>query len=275
MRYTRLVTWLVAGIAVFALATDATAGHPRGHGRRVFVRPSIGFYYGGWWGGYGYPWWGPLGYYGDLGPAGVVQQNAALRLQVQPRETEVYVDGHYAGVVDDFDGTFQRLRLLPGPHTLELYLDGYRSVRQDIHAGPGHTLKIRYAMEPLAEGESAGPRPQAPEPEAGAEPAPATASAGAPRAAAPARAPPRADVREDGAFGELVLRTQPRAVEVWIDGERWPADSNGTLTLHLPAGVHRVELRRSGHDGFSTEIEIRTGEARELNVRLPHDGSSL
>ena len=38
-------------------------------------------------------------YYGDV------------RLMVRPRDAAVYVDGYYAGVVDDFDGVFQRLTL--------------------------------------------------------------------------------------------------------------------------------------------------------------------
>src|SRR5262245_22712637 len=40
--------------------------------------------------------------------------DGSLRLEVKPREAEVYIDGYYAGTVDDFDGTFQRLRVVPG-----------------------------------------------------------------------------------------------------------------------------------------------------------------
>ena len=53
--------------------------------------------------------------------------DASVRLDVKPKEAEVYVDGYYAGVVDDFDGTFQRLRVEPGEHEIELWLDGYRT----------------------------------------------------------------------------------------------------------------------------------------------------
>jgi hypothetical protein len=45
-------------------------------------------------------------------------------LQVIPRETEVFVDGYFAGRVDDFDGRFQRLHIQPGEHELTLCLDG-------------------------------------------------------------------------------------------------------------------------------------------------------
>ena len=39
---------------------------------------------------------------------------AALRLKVEPRDAEVYVDGFYAGLVDDFDGAMQKLKIVPG-----------------------------------------------------------------------------------------------------------------------------------------------------------------
>ena len=32
---------------------------------------------------------------------------------VDPAEARVYVDGYYAGTVDDFDGLFQRLNVSP------------------------------------------------------------------------------------------------------------------------------------------------------------------
>ena len=60
------------------------------------------------------------------------EPEASVRLEVKPKEAEVYVDGFYAGIVDDFDGTFQRLRVPPGEHELELWLEGYRTVRQKV-----------------------------------------------------------------------------------------------------------------------------------------------
>ena len=55
-------------------------------------------------------------------PPGVYNDPAvAIRLQVTPRDASVYVDGYAAGVVDDYDGVFQRLRLVPGPHEIVIY----------------------------------------------------------------------------------------------------------------------------------------------------------
>ena len=70
-----------------------------------------------------------------------------------PREAEVYVDGYLVGTVDDFDGWSQRLRLQPGEHEIELYLEGHRSVRQKMLFRPGETYKIRAALEKIAPGD--------------------------------------------------------------------------------------------------------------------------
>ena len=70
-----------------------------------------------------------------------------------PREAEVYVDGYLVGTVDDFDGWSQRLRLQPGEHEIELYLEGYRSVRQKMLFRPGETYKIRTVLEKSPPGE--------------------------------------------------------------------------------------------------------------------------
>src|SRR5262245_39277009 len=49
---------------------------------------------------------------------------SSVRLEVKPRDAEVFVDGYSAGHADDFDGVFQRLRLRPGSHEITLYLNG-------------------------------------------------------------------------------------------------------------------------------------------------------
>jgi len=91
--------------------------------------------------------------YPCIGPPG------AIRIEATPRRAEVYVNGYYAGIVDDFDGRFQRLRVMPGEHEIVLYLAGFRTVVQTVYVNPGATVRIRDRMDPLAAGETAGPRP--------------------------------------------------------------------------------------------------------------------
>ena len=84
------------------------------------------WYYNGYSYGYGY------GY-----PVGEV------RLQVQPRDAEVYVDGNYAGRVDDFDGSFQSLRLEEGTYRIEIVADGYEPLEFDVQIQPGRKINYR------------------------------------------------------------------------------------------------------------------------------------
>ena len=74
--------------------------------------------------------------------------HASIRVLVEPAEAEVYVDGYYAGVADDFDGLFQRLNLAPGRHAITIRLDGYRTWGTEVYATPGCTLKLRHDMLP-------------------------------------------------------------------------------------------------------------------------------
>ena len=59
---------------------------------------------------------------------------------MRPREAQVFVDGHYAGLVDDFDGSFQSLRLESGGHKIEIHMPGFEDLELDVHVQPGRTL---------------------------------------------------------------------------------------------------------------------------------------
>ena len=102
----------------------------------------FGGYYGGYYGSYD-PWlYDPYyddGYYDAPYYAPEERADAELRLKVKPREAKVYVDGYFAGVVDDFDGVFQRLHLVPGQHHIEIRADGYAPLEFDIDARRNRT----------------------------------------------------------------------------------------------------------------------------------------
>ena len=103
-------------------------------------------------------WYYPR-YYFDYG---VYSDHASLRILAEPVETEVYVDGYYAGVVDDFDGIFQRLHVAPGPHEITLRLDGFETWSGEIFAGPGSTVNLRHYMRPGPSGDDEGAYEEAP-----------------------------------------------------------------------------------------------------------------
>jgi PEGA domain len=193
-------------------------------------------------------------------PFGWYERDSAARIEVKPKQTEVYVDGYLVGTADDFDSFTQRLRLPSGEHQIELYLEGHRSIREKVVFQPGETYRFRHTMESLAAGEAAPARPQ-PDPNA-----PATAPRGPRHDPFGAPMPPRA--AEDQA-GSLSIRVQPSDAVVLIDGERWHnSDPGARLVVHVTEGTHRVEVRKEGYKPFVTTIDVRRGEVNTLNVSL-------
>jgi hypothetical protein len=97
-------------------------------------------YYGGYYGGY-YdpydPWYGSAGYQGYNYAS---SYEGSLRLKIKQRDAAVYVDGYYAGIVDDFDGFFQRLKLEGGPHRIEVRAAGYQTLTFDVQIRPDHLI---------------------------------------------------------------------------------------------------------------------------------------
>ena len=75
----------------------------------------------------------------DYGRGSAERGDGALRLKVKPADASVYVDGYYVGVVDDFDGVFQRLHLEPGPHRIEIRAPEYETLSFDVLIDPDHT----------------------------------------------------------------------------------------------------------------------------------------
>jgi hypothetical protein len=106
-----------------------------------------GLGFGGYYGYYD-PWWdGPYdpGYPGIYG----FGDEGAIRLKVKPREASVYVDGYYAGEVNDFDGVFQRLKIQPGPHRIEIRLDGYEALTFEVRIEPDRTITYSGELKKL------------------------------------------------------------------------------------------------------------------------------
>jgi hypothetical protein len=227
-------------------------------------------FYDPWYGYYGYPWYPRV--YAQRPYYGYYNYFASIRLQVTPRDAEVFVDGYLVGTVDDFDGVFQRLDLEPGEHEIELFMPGYRSVRERVYLQPGRTSRLRLAMEPLAPGEPLPVRPS------GAVSPPGSGSP-APGGRRPLPAPGRPGAAPDdliepvertGQYGSLSLRVQPGDATVLIDGERWEGSTNADdrLVVQVAAGRHVVEIQKEGYRRYVTEITVRPGETTTINVSL-------
>ena len=288
-------------------------GFGYGWGYPFYYRPYYPFYFGvgfGWYSGYWYPW-GPYPYWGAYGyppypyagyPYGYYGW-ASTRIEVKPREAQVYIDGYYAGVVDNFDGVFQRLDVPPGVHEVAIYLQGYQTYREKMMFSPGSSSHIKTVLQP----QPAGAMPEAPP-----QPAPGTRNPYEPQGqgaygqpppneygqygypqqppsgygAEPYGPPPQGSVEgrtmplperrapqhdaQASTFGTLTMRVQPADAVVVIDGEKWDSpDAGSRLIVQLPPGQHRIEVHKDGYRSYSTVLEIRPGEPQTLNISLP------
>lgn len=256
-----------------------------------YYRPYYWPFYGGFYSPFYSPFWYPSfyghfpvypypGYYGYPGWS-------TARIEMKPRSAQVFLDGYYVGVVDKFDGVFQRLDLPPGEHELTVYLPGYRTFRQKTLFRPGEGYHFKAILEPLPAGAPEEPAPQptvTPDPYTAAadryraprDPYPQQQDPNEPRD--PGRTQPLPDRPREGAraeaagFGTLNVRVQPADAVVIIDGERWDSPEGGSrLSVQLSGGTHRVEVRKDGFKTYTTTIQIRPGEPQSLNISLSRE----
>jgi hypothetical protein len=220
-------------------------GYYPGYGYGSYWWPYGSFgWYGGYWGGY--PGW----YDGGHG-------SGSLRVLVDPAEARVYVDGYYAGAVDDFDGLFQRLQVAPGRHEITCKLEGYKTYRVRVYVGPDATLKLHHEME-KGQGESFE-----------------DLTGGAPLPEREVRRE-RDDQRDDqgvelegpaSGAGQLRLSVLPEDASIYVDGAfRGTAREAGSLKL--APGRHRIEVVRPGYKTADKEVEVAPGETTRLTLTL-------
>ena len=83
------------------------------------------------------------------------------RLQVlaTPKQADVYVDGFFAGFVNDFDGVLQYLPATPGDHAITLYKEGYRTITRHVVVTSDSTATLRLKMNRLEPGRTSEPPP--------------------------------------------------------------------------------------------------------------------
>jgi len=133
---------------------------PRGYGyygSHTYYRPyvyrphfSIGFgIYAGYPVPYTYSYAYPIAVYGYRAPRERVivapgsPYYGGIALEISPYDADVFVDGQYAGRVEDFDGTTQPLTLTAGMHELEVQAQGYEPLRVNVEIQPGQVIPYR------------------------------------------------------------------------------------------------------------------------------------
>ena len=73
----------------------------------------------------------------------------SVRLRVSPAHAKVYVDGTLVGVVDDFDGLGDHLKLSLGTHLVEIKADGYETFVPQITIQEGKTTTVRGSLKKI------------------------------------------------------------------------------------------------------------------------------
>jgi hypothetical protein len=102
-----------------------------------------------WWGGYSDPVGGYPGYGGGGGAPDNDAWYGSLKLKVKPSDAQVYVDGYFSGLVDDYDGLFQKLNLEVGAHRVEVKADGYQPLAFDVRIEFDQTVTYRGELQKL------------------------------------------------------------------------------------------------------------------------------
>ncbi len=262
--------------------STAARRHPQagtGHGGSGGYYPGYPSYpgYPGWGGGWYYPgywgaWW-PYGSYGWYGgyygyPWGwgggtvyhyVQRESGSVRVLVDPSEARVYVDGYYAGTVDDFDGLFQRLSVSPGRHEIALKLEGYKTHRVRLYVAPEATVKLHYDME-KGPGETFE--------DLAKDVRESEASREAEQEQRWKESESRAAADDLVAVGGwLKLSVEPADASVYVDGA-FRGSAREASELKLAPGRHRIEVVRPGFKTVDREADIAPGEATELRIEL-------
>ena len=125
-----------------------------------------GLYDDPFWGGYSYGSQNAYGYqsayaygptaaypgsliYGDAPYLPADGPTGGLRMKIEPKDAQVYVDGLYAGIVYDFNGHFQHLNLSVGSHHIEVRAPGHQPLAFDVIIQAHHTTVYTGTVMPL------------------------------------------------------------------------------------------------------------------------------
>lgn len=219
--------------------------------------------YGGYWGSPWYSagvWWPPAGYYVGMQPERLTVGEsrsatpAIVETDIQPRKAAVLLDGEEVGRAKDFNGTWDRLTVPSGGHTLEFSAPGYMTLRTAIRLEPGKYYRI---SEDLRKGAGIDPRSQtAPPPD---EPI-ADADPGVPVAAGSALQ-----------RGLLKIAADPPDAAVYLDGE-FLASARELAGLHgaipVAIGQHEVEVTHPKLKSRSLRVEVTGDDPVHVDLRM-------
>jgi hypothetical protein len=71
----------------------------------------------------------------------------AVEIGVSPRDTQVYLNGQYIGIAEDFDGWPQYLWLEPGTYDIVFYHEGYKTLARQVTVYAGQRITYDDKLE--------------------------------------------------------------------------------------------------------------------------------
>ena len=256
----------------------------RHHRHHSYCGHVWGGYYDSWgWGHYRHrsyypwywPWWPTI--YVEKDRYSADDGWGALDLDVRPERAEIYLDGQYIGIADEYDGFPSYLWLEKGTYDLAIYLDGYETIFRQVSIYPGIVIDIGDRMR---SGESIHPDDYGPtstarrdariernrEKEAAARADDARArevwSSDSPVASASDK------------VGRLFISVLPSDAAVYLDGHfLGTAGEIGQLSagMVVEPGDHVIELVRPGYETVRKDIVVPPGERTIVELELDRD----
>lgn len=166
---------------------------------------------------------------------GLLRSVARLQVTVTPPDATVRVDGREASMNSG------ELRVDPGTHALAFEAPGHEPLRREVNLQAGATMVLELQLRPVATASPVRP-PAAP----GPPPAPTVPTTGG-----------------------LTVEPSVASAAVYVDGT---ARGSGPVTLSLPVGAHRVEVRAVGYQTWSREVQVQAGGLMRLSPGLTAQG---
>lgn len=171
---------------------------------------------------------------------GLLRSVGRLQVSVTPANATIRVDGR------DTTMAGGELRVDPGTHAIAFEAPGYEALRREVSLQAGATLVLELQLRPLTPVVTPVVVPVVTPVVVAAAPVVAVA--------APAVT-----------TGQLTVEPSVPNAAVSVDGN---ARGLGPVTLPLPPGEHRVEVRAAGHAPWTRAVQVQAGGASRLSASL-------
>jgi hypothetical protein len=210
----------------------------------------------------------------------VAGEVAVVDTDVSPEHARVLLNGTQIGIADDFDGFPDYLYLKRGRYTLEFQLQGYTAQKLELDVSPGQMFPIDLKLERNpAEAKAAWyDRPKGPPASrvfgpAAEERMPGVAPYADPTLRPELRGEEAPGARAAPARGDAAidLVVSPPGAAVYLDGEFLGTAAELRVLqrgVAVSAGRHRVEVFAPGLPPKAVDLEISSGETRQVVIEL-------